>query len=99
MERIGIAASKMAQGDLAKYNVFVILIAFLCSLLLFFICGFSIVAALFLISAAFRHFLPPEFHAAWPAIVRVCLAALGAVIGLLYILAVVKNIKVTKQKL
>ena len=99
MQRIGIAASKIAQGNLLKYNVFVILIAFLCALLLFFVCGLSIVTALFLISLVFRHFLPSEFHTAWLAIVRICLAALGVVIGALYIAAVAKNIKLTKQKL
>ena len=99
MQRIGIAASKIAQGNLFKYNISVIFIAFLCALLLFFVCGSSIVAALFLVSLIFRHFLPSEFHSAWPAVVRVCLAALGIVIGALYVLAVFKNIKLTRQKL
>ncbi len=96
MRRIGIAASKMAQGSLPKYNVFVIMIAFLCSLLLFFICGFSILAALFLVSLVCRPFLPPEFNAAGPAIVRMCLVALAVVIGALNVLAVIKNVKVNK---
>ncbi len=96
MRRIGIAASKMAQGSLPKYNVFVIMIAFLCSLLLFFVCGFSILAALFLVSLACRPFLPPGFNAAGPAIIRVCLVTLAVVIGILNILAVVKNVKVNK---
>lgn len=94
MRRIGIAASKMARGNLPKYNVFVIVIAFLCSLLLFFICGFAILAALFLVSLVCRPFLPPEFNAAAPAIVRVCLVALAVVIGILNVLAVIKNVKV-----
>ena len=98
MERVGIAASKIAQGNLLKYNMFVVLIAFLCSLLLFLVCGFAILAALFLLALVCRPFLPPEFHTAWLAIVRVCLAALGIVIGVLNISAVIKNVKFTKQK-
>ncbi len=98
MQRIGIAASKIAQGDLFKYNFSVIVIAFLCSLLLFLICGFLIMAALFLIAVICRPFLPPEFHSAWISIVRVCLAALGGVIGILNILAVIKNVKITNRK-
>ncbi len=96
MRRIGIAASKMAQGSLSKYNVFVIMIAFLCSLLLFFICGFSILAALFLVSLVCRPFLPSGFNTASPAIVRMCLVALAVVIGILNVLAVIKNVKVNK---
>ena len=99
MQRIGIAASKIAQGNLFKYNFFVIVIAFLCSLLLFLVCGFTILAVLFLISLIFRPFLPSEFHTAWLAIVRVCLAALGIVIGVLNVLAVVKNVKLTRSKI
>jgi len=96
MRRIGIAASKMAQGSLLKYNAFVIVIAFLCSLLLFFICGFFILAVLFLVSLVCRPFLPPGSLAAGPAIVRVCLTALAVVIGILNVLAVIKNVKVNK---
>ena len=98
MERVGIAASKIAQGNLLKYNIFVVLIAFLCSLLLFLVCGFAILAALFLLALICRPFLPPEFHTAWASIVRVCLAALAIVIGVLNISTVIKNIKFTRQK-
>ena len=99
MERVGIAASKIARGDLLKYNIFVVLIAFLCSFLLFLVCGLAILVALFLLALICRPFLPPEFHTAWLAIVRVCLTALGIVIGVLNILAVIKNFKFTRQKL
>ena len=37
MERIGIAASKIAQGNLFLYNICVIVISFLFSLFIFFI--------------------------------------------------------------
>lgn len=37
MERIGIAASKIAKGNLLLYNSYVVLIAFLLSVLLFLI--------------------------------------------------------------
>ena len=99
MERIGITASRIAKGNLVVYNLAVIAISTACSIMLFFICGFSIGAVLFLVSLVFRNFLPPEFQAAWPAVVRICLAALGAVVGILYVLAVVKNIKISRRKL
>ena len=99
MERIGIAASKIARGSLLRYNFFVVLIAFLCSVLLFLVCGFSIMAALFVLSVICRPFLPPEFHTAWFTIVRVCLVALGIVVGVFDILAILKNVKITKTKI
>jgi hypothetical protein len=97
MERIGIAASKMAKGNLFKYNLCVIGISLLCSLLLFFVCGIAIVIALFLISLILRFLLPPEFNSAWPSIVRVSLIALGAVVGLVTLFAIVKNLKLKKR--
>ena len=50
MLRIGIAASKMSKGSLFNYNLYVILIACLFSIFVFFICGFSILLIVFLVS-------------------------------------------------
>lgn len=99
MERIGRAASKMAQGNLLKYNLFVVAISCLLSLLVFFASGFSVLAALFLISLILRPFMPGAsdsshfFH-----LLKSCLIALGSVVVFLNILAIVKNIKLNKNK-
>ncbi len=54
MKRIGIAASRIAKDDLVLYNVFVIVLSFLLSLLIFFISAFSIVAGMALVSYVSR---------------------------------------------
>ena len=99
MRRIGIAASKIAQGKLWKYNLFVVLISFLCTMFIFFICGFAILAALFLISVVLRPFMPAEFHIIWLTIIKICMVALAVVMGILNILAMIQNVKFTKQKI
>ncbi len=99
MQRIGIAASKIAQGKLWKYNLSVLLISSLCALFIFLICGFSILAALFLISLVARSLMPSEFQVIWFAVVKICMGALAVVVGILNIWAIIKNIKFTKQKI
>jgi len=80
MRRIGIAASKMAKGDLLKYNLFVVGISFLFSLLLLGASGFVVLAALFLIA---------PIH-----VIKTSLAALAVIIGLLALTAIIKNFKI-----
>ena len=94
MERIGIAASKIAQGNLILYNVFVILISLLFTLLIFFISGFSILAALYLIAVVTQKSIGPEINSDWKGIVRMCFVSLAVVVGVFNLLAVLKNIKV-----
>ena len=99
MERIGIAASKMAQGSLLKYNFFVVGISCLFSLIIFLISGFSLLVGLLLISLILRAFVPSEFTHNWIGVVKVSMGALAVLIGALNILAIIKNIKVGKSKL
>jgi len=99
MQRIGIAASKMAQGNLLKYNLFVVVISCLFSMLIFLVCGFTVLAALFLISLALRVFILSDSSGNWIHVVKMSMAALGAVIGALNILAILKNIKISKNRL
>ena len=99
MERIGIAASKMSKGNLLTYNLFVILISSLCALFILLICSFSVLAALFLISVAFRLFMPQGFHVDWLPVAKICIVALSILVGGLNIAAIVRNIKLTKQHL
>jgi hypothetical protein len=99
MERIGIAASKMAQGNLCKYNLFVIVISCLFALFIFVICGFSVLVALFLISLVVREFVPSVSGGGWVHVAKLSLAGLAALIGVLNVVAIMKNIKLGKNKL
>jgi hypothetical protein len=98
VERIGIAASRMAQGNLLKYNLFVIGISSVFSFLLFLLAGFVVIAALFLISLVTRWFAPQDMST-WANVGRVSLTAVAILISILDVLAIVKNIKITKNKL
>ena len=99
MRRIGIAASRIAKGNLTVYNIFVIVLSTLCSIMLFFICSFSILMALLLISFVLRFIFPAQSSGAWVSIVKSAMVALSVVIGVLNILAVVKNIKFKRRKI
>ncbi len=92
MRRIGIAASKIARGNVAVYHVCVVCIALLCALLLLCVCGFAIISVLFVLSLILRPFVP-AFHNAWFDIVKVSVLALSGVVGVLTIIAILKNIK------
>jgi hypothetical protein len=99
MERIGLAASRMANGSLLKYNVFVVAISCFFSILIFLVCGFSVLAVLLLLSLVMRWFMPTDVFSNWTAIVKVSIAALAVIIGMLNIFAIAKNIKFSKKKI
>ena len=100
MLRIGIAASKMSKSSLLTYNLYVISIACLFSLFIFLICGFSILLIIFLISLVLHFLKPADFHAAgWVHMFKICLVILGLVVGIFNIIAIVKNIQFTKNKI
>ena len=98
MERIGIAASRMAQGNLIAYNLFVVLIASLCALFIFLICGFVILAALFLIFTLFLFLMPGVFEGVWLGLVKICLVGLGLFVGLLNMWAIIRNVRLIRKK-
>lgn len=97
MERIGIAASHIAKGNIILYNVFVVAIAFLFSLLIFVISGLIIIFGLILIA----------FVANVPAIVdlrqgvfspiAICMLLLGTIICLFNLYAIGTNIKIKRN--
>lgn len=97
MERIGIAASHIAKGNLIFYNLFVVLIAFLFSLLVFVISGLIIIFGLILIS----------FLTATPSIldlkqgvfspIAVCFILLGLIISAFNLYAIGINIKIKRN--
>lgn len=97
MERIGIAASKIAKGNLLFYNLYVILISFAFSLLLFFIAGSSIILALIVIGYAVTGILPSDFKGDWVGVIKVCMVSLTVVVSILNLFAILKNIKLTKS--
>jgi len=99
MLRIGIAASKMSKGSLLTYNLYVILIACLISLFIFLICGFSILLIVFLVSLILHAIKPADFHASWLHMFKICLVILGIVVGVLNLVAILKNIQLTKHKI
>ena len=96
MERIGIAASKMAQGNLLLYNACVILISFLFSLLIFFIGGSAVVVALILIAYLTKGMMPSNLGKEWISIGLVCMISLSIFVGLFSLIAILRNIKFHK---
>ena len=99
MLRIGIAASKMSKGSLLTYNLYVVLIACLFSLFIFLICGFSILLIIFLVSLILHAIKPADFHASWVPMFKICSIILALVVGVLNIVAILKNIQFTKNKI
>jgi len=97
MLRIGIAASKLSKGCLLTYNLYVILIATLFSLILFLISGVSILLIVFLISLILHAIKPDEIHSSWVHMFKICLISLGCVVGILNIIAIIKNIQWAKK--
>ena len=99
MLRIGIAASKMSKGGLLSYNLYVILIACLFSLLIFLLCGFFILLIVFLISLILHALRPVDYHAGWVHMFKICLIVLSVVVGAFNIIAILKNIQFTRNKI
>ncbi len=97
MERIGIAASKMASGNLFFYNLYVVLLSFLFSLLIFFIAGTSIVLALIIIGYILKGILPDQSSQTWYEILRVCMVSLTIAVGFLNLYAILRNFRLNKD--
>lgn len=99
MERIGIAASKIAKGSLFLYNFFVVLITFLFALLIFFVSGSSIVIVLVGIAYATSVGFLPDLQRGWIPFMVVCLQCLATVIGILAFWVITRNIKFHKKRI
>ena len=98
MERIGIAASKIAQGNLLLYNLLVIFISFLFSLLIFLLAGSSIFISLLVINYINEGHIPQNFEKEWTSVMLVCMISLTIVVSIFNLFAILKNIKFTKNK-
>ena len=98
MERIGIAASKIAQGNLWLYNLAVIFISFLFSVFIFFIAGSSIVLALIIIGYVVNGILPNDLWDDWRGVIRVCMISLTLIVSIFTLFAILKNIRFKMRK-
>ncbi len=86
-------ASRIAKDDLVAYNLFVLLLAFLLSLLLFFVSAFSILLGMALTSYVTRGFMAIN---ASDGAFRLALMALAVLVGLINLVAVIVNIKLKR---
>ena len=98
MHRIGITASKIAQGNLCKYNLFVAAISFLFSVIIFLACEFCILGVLLILSVV-RGLMHLGALNGWIHILKVSSLWVGIIVGILWVLAVIKNIKLGKNKI
>lgn len=96
MERIGIAASRMAKGKLWLYNFFVIFISFLFSLLIFIVAGLSIFLGLVLVSFIVQRDSLLFFNDRAVFLLSMCLTTLTVLVGFFNIVAIGRNIKLKK---
>jgi len=98
MKRIGIAASKIAKGNLFLYNCYVVLISFLFSFFIFVIAGATVLFSLIVIAYLGNELMASEFEENWTSILAVCMVSLTVVISIFNLLAISKNIKFFKRK-
>ena len=98
MKRIGIAASKMAKGNLALYNFYVVFLSCLFSFLIFIISGSTVIFSLIVISYIAGEIIPVEINRDWSFILIVCMTALTVIISLLNLTTIIKNIKTNLDK-
>src|SRR3989338_9197027 len=97
IERIGIAASKIAKGNLLLYNFFVALITFLFSMLVFLVAGSTIVTVLIFIAYFSNRGAYPDLEKGWMPLMIICLECLAMVIGLVALYGVGINIRLRKR--
>ncbi len=93
MKRIGIAASKISEGNIILYNVFVLVLSSLFSLLVFFLSGFSVFIAIYLIHALLTGSTVFDFYSNWGGILKSCMVALAVMMGIFNMCAIGVNVK------
>ncbi len=98
MKRIGIASSRIAHGNMALYNFYVILISLLFSLFVFVITGATLVFALMILKYLGNEVMILDFEYDWSSLITVCLVSLSILIGIFNILAISKNIRLFQKK-
>ena len=93
MERIGLAASKVAKGNLFLYNLTVILLSFLCCFMMFVIAGTTILLSLIVLGYIMNGLLPQDYSQDWLAVIRLCMLSLTVVMSIVNMFAISRNIK------
>ena len=97
MERIGLTASKIAKGNLLIYNICVVFLSLVFSFLLLIMAGSAILLGLVVLGYLMNGILSPGFSQDWLAIVRFCMVALSGVIGVICVIAILRNIKIKRD--
>ncbi len=96
MERIGLAASKIAKGNLFFYNFFVILLTLLIAFFVYFVAGSAIVVGLILIAYLSAVGGVPDLSQNWIPLMTVPLGCLAIVVGLFALCALARNLRFKK---
>ncbi len=97
MKRIGIAASRMAKGDLLLYNGVVMAITFVCALFLFLLAGIPTMLALLVIGYIVNGASPHGLGQEWWGVISLCMMSLTVVIAGFALVALVSNMKFKKN--
>lgn len=98
MKRIGIAASRISKGSTRLYNLYVVLISFLFSLLLFLIAGLSVFMAIGIVAFFGHETMTEDLRNNWTTIMSICAKALGLAVVVFNIIALAINLKLTRNK-
>jgi uncharacterized membrane protein len=98
MERVGLAASKIAQGNLWLYNIFVILISFLFSLFIFVISASAVLFALIIMTYIAKEMMAFDFEESRRSVFTICMMSLAIVTLIFNLLIISKNLKFSKTK-
>jgi len=94
MKRIGITASKISKGNLFLYNVCVVLISVLFSLMIFVVAGSTVIFALAIIKYVGIEIMGAEFEQSWKSVLPVCMVSLTIIVTLFNLFAIIRNIKI-----
>jgi len=98
MERIGILASKIAKKNLGLYNLCVVFFAFLFSMLIFCLAGAAILLSLVLLRGLMNGLPGGDTSQDWAVAIYFCLTALTGVVGVLFTIAITRNVKLRRVR-
>ena len=97
MERIGIAASRMAHGNIFFYNIYVVLISFLFSFLIFVLSGATVFFTMVVLSYLEDELKFFRLGKDFSSIFSVCMVSLAIIMVLFNLVAISKNVKLQKH--
>ena len=98
MERIGILASKIAKRNLWLYNLCVVFLAFIFSMLIFCLAGASILLSLVLLKTLVSGLPGVDGSQDWVVAIYFCLFALSVVVCVVFTVALMRNLKLGWEK-